>query len=64
MSVMCDACGFEHGPLYLCPSYPPERQEEIKAKQAEWETYLKSPNAVQEMGEEAWVINCWFADLI
>lgn len=41
--VRCDPCGQDHGPLYVCPNYSPERQAEIQRASDEHVRSLQDP---------------------
>lgn len=43
----CEYHNQEHGPLYVCPSYSPERQQELESKKKEWRVALSSPEWIQ-----------------
>lgn len=39
----CEGCGRHHGPLYICPTYPPELQAEIQAASDRYRANLADP---------------------
>lgn len=47
MNEHCESCGCEHGPLYICPSYSPERKAEIQAKVERYRANLQDPAWIQ-----------------
>ena len=43
----CEACGHDHGPLYVCPRYSPERKAAIEASAERTREAMCSPGWVE-----------------
>lgn len=44
----CDSCKHDHGPLYVCPSYPQELKDKILAEEAQARANLQDPEWVKK----------------